>query len=458
MTNKKHKFQDIIDPSIKFSCVESNEVDGEHILAKIRGQFFVPDGTSRNGRYYSKSLWERVLGESAVKSKLVKRLMFGTIGHDGDISEKGIRDGNASHIMTAIEIDGQNRGMGEAFVLNTPAGRILNTILRAGSQLSVSSRATGTFKGKRDGVPMVDEDTYELEGWDFVIDPGFLEANPAIAESLENLIEGDDDMENNNRTTTKEFTMDERLVKHITDENADLKKQVGDLIDESEALKEDKKTLEEENTHVKTEMEKLVEANKELEAYKVLGTVAEITESIASGKKASETVAAYEELADSPEEAKKAFEIADKFMSNVSEKFGSVEDISKVFEAHTSLVKEIEEIGTLEQIKKCLEGYEKVLEEKETNEQNEKVKALATELNLSEEKISELLGKYSEEDVRTLYKTVSEAKTTDSTKYKKQNFDESKTTDKKDEDDKDLSESTIIGKSRIDRINERLMK
>ena len=54
------KVVDIIDPRIKFQLMEdSSEVDGVHILAKVKGQFFVPDGKSRNGRFYPKELWEK---------------------------------------------------------------------------------------------------------------------------------------------------------------------------------------------------------------------------------------------------------------------------------------------------------------------------------------------------------------------------------------------------------------
>ena len=65
-------------------------------------------------------------------------------------------------------------------------GRNLLTALRAGIQLFVSSRATGDYCGKNDeGNDIMDAKTYALERFDFVQDPGFLEAHPTlVSESL----------------------------------------------------------------------------------------------------------------------------------------------------------------------------------------------------------------------------------------------------------------------------------
>ena len=113
--------------------------------------------------------------------------MFGSIGHDVKLGDVGLREGKASHVTTQAFIDDNGLGIGEALILNTPVGQILNTVLRAGCNLYVSSRADGLFNGTYNGLPVVDEDAYELEGWDFVIEPGFLRANPKISEALNDL-------------------------------------------------------------------------------------------------------------------------------------------------------------------------------------------------------------------------------------------------------------------------------
>lgn len=436
---------DVIDPDIKFSLVEDNsEVDGEHILAKVKGQFFVPDGKSRNGRFYPRSLWEKVIADKAVKAKLEKRTMFGTLGHDAALTDKEVREGLVSHFMTDISIDKNGKGMGEALILNTPVGKILNTMLRAGSQLSVSSRANGTFKGKKNGLPVVDENTYGLEGWDFIIEPGFLEANPEIAESLENIniIEGEEIMENDINKT---------LVEHIANENADLKSKVGGLTDEVNTLAEEKTVIKEENDHLKDENAKLVDTNKVLESYSTLGTVEEITEKLTKADENGKILEAYNELSDSPEDNKAALEKSRDFIKTVTEEFGTIDEVRKALETAIEFKEKVEDIGGYEKIKEALESYDKELTERSEVENTKKIKDLAEELGLTEEKVTELLGKYSEEDVKELCKVTESAKNP----YKKENFNEDKTDENEDEE---VYESRILGSSRIDRLNERMGK
>lgn len=471
---KKNLLIDTISPEIKFSLLEDagdSEVDGVHVLAKVRGQFFVPDGKSRNGRFYSRKLWENVIGNPAVQTKIKKKLMFGTVGHDAMLGDKAVREGVVSHFMHHIEIDESNKGIGEAWVLNTPVGRILNTVLRAGSELYVSSRANGTFSGKKNGLPAVDENTYDLDGWDFVIDPGFLEADPKLSEALNEAIneQGELNMKDENG---REITMDERLVKHITNENAELKVQVGNLTDEVESIKEDKKTVEEENTHLKTENDKMEEMSKVVESLKELGTVEEIKSKLEEAVKTTTELAEYKEFSKDSKDAKETLINAKEFISGIKEQFGTVAEISEYFEKSDAFMKEVAEIGTIDEINISLDRLEKVVEEKESAEKTEKVKALAEELNMTVEKVAKLLEKLTEEEIKEIHGEVSESLNSDAGKYTKK-FDESKKKtesddeedDKKkkddeeeEEDDSDISESDIMGKSRIERMNERLAK
>jgi len=453
---KLEKISCVIDPEVKFSLVEeSNEVDGEHILAKIKGQFFVPNGKSRNGRFYPSALWERVINDPTVKNRLNKRVMFGTVGHDAELNDKAVREGLISHFMTNIGIDDNGRGMGEALILNTPTGRILNTVLRAGSQLFVSSRANGTFKGKHDGLPVVDEDTYDIDGWDFVIDPGFLEANPSVSESLKKI--GEKNMNINN----KEVSMNEKLIEHISNENHELKTKVGNLTDEIKALEEDTTTIKEENTHLKSEMDKWEADKKVIESYTNIGTVEELTEKLAKADEDGKVLTAYNELSDSPEIAKETLESARDFIKTVTEEFGTIAQIKKALESAISFRESIEEMGTTDQIKEALTAYLTILEAEEAKKEDIKVKALAEELGIEEGKMKDLLLKYSEEDIKALLgnkkeeKPVEENKedtTTDEDAYKKKNFTEEK---KEEDTNTDVSESNILGKSRADRIAER---
>ena len=174
---------DIFEPDISFEVEESNG-GNRSIIGKVRGQFFVPDGYSRNKRYYPRELWEKVLNDEELKEKLKNRRMIGTIGHSSPINDETIAEGKISHVVTKLWIDENGRGMGEAEILNTPAGRILKTLLEAGVRLYVSSRAYGSYKGKdpKGEYPSLDPDSYILETFDFVYDPGFLQAKPELVE------------------------------------------------------------------------------------------------------------------------------------------------------------------------------------------------------------------------------------------------------------------------------------
>ena len=180
------RFQgDIFESELKFTIDEANdEVDGKHVLAKLKGNFFVPNGMRRNKRFYQSEVWNRQLSKADIKTKISERRMLGTISHEQPINDQAILEGKVSHTISKLEIREGKQGYGEALILNTPAGQILNTLARAGVKLFTSSRANGTYKGEIQGAPAVNPDTYQLEGFDFVLDPGFLQASPKLAESL----------------------------------------------------------------------------------------------------------------------------------------------------------------------------------------------------------------------------------------------------------------------------------
>jgi len=119
--------------------------DGRNILAVVQGVFFVPDGVSRNERYYPKIFWETIIGHPDLRRRLDDKVMFGCIGHeDRGITESDITDGKVSHIVTKLWIDEETKmGMGEAYILGTPAGRNLYVVMKAGSRIKVSSLNSG---------------------------------------------------------------------------------------------------------------------------------------------------------------------------------------------------------------------------------------------------------------------------------------------------------------------------
>lgn len=456
----KAKIVDVIQPNIQFAITEASEVDGKHVLAKIKGEFFVPDGVSRNQRFYPLALWQRIIESDSVKQKLKDKLMFGTVGHDGEIGDKGVREGLISHVMTNIMIE-NGKGIGEAIILNTPTGQILNTLLRAGCNLRVSSRANGAFRGEHEGMPIVDPESYDLEGWDFVIEAGFLQANPSIAESLNSLqknVNSETILKTDKRIGEfmSEKTPDSKLVEHICNENSELKKNLAKLTEELESAEADKEKAEKEASDAKAEKEAVAEKLKKLAKYEEMGEPEEIEADKKKLEDAEKENDEFKELGDSPEEVKESLLAAHKHMTFIREEFGTIPEIKKALVEAISFRKEVDTLGTITEIKESLTAFKKIVEDGQQAEADAKAQALADELGLSLEEVKDLLAKNSEEEIRKMYSKVAEAfaKKTGDTRFVKKEATvivEAKTTVTEDADTKAFSD-------RMSRINERLSR
>ena len=390
--------RDVFEPEVHFQISEAKgEVDGKNILAKVAGNFFVPDGKSRNKRFYSKAVWEKVLGNTEIKKKMLEKRMLGTVGHEQKVDEQALLDGKISHIVTNLKIEGKN-GLGEVLVLDTPAGKALNTLLRAGSKLFVSSRANGSYKGEKDGVPAVDPETYQFETFDFVFDPGFVEANPNLVESINNMLEGESDSQNN-LNEEEENDMDpkiQELLKTQMEENAKLKSDLGNAMTEVEKLKNDNTVLTDENNHLKEEAQKHTDNSETVKAYEELGKPEEIKEKL---DKLNTMEEGYKDLG-SPEEVNNAFDKAESKLDKYQE-LGDVEDLKEKIENSEKKLKAYEELGEPDQIAETFDKVEAKMEIDEKAEIKDKVEALSKECNVPEDVIERLLkSDMSEEDIK----------------------------------------------------------
>ena len=304
-------FEDVFDEALDtipdrpkwtvFDVMNEDKVDGVHVLARAVGPFFAVDGKSQNNRYYSKSLWERVIKDDGVGDRLKRRKVFGTIGHDQDIDDKALREGKISHILTKMWIDDPTQiGMGEVYVLNTDTGRRLNTYLRSGIELPVSSRAYGKYRGKtKDGAQIVDEGTYKFETFDFVQLPGIAHAVPKLVEDIQDESEvlsireethDDPDMDE----VGLDMALSETPVEESTDRNnlsESMDTEESSLMDTAVLTKitEDKVRIENDLTRVMEERTQLTEQvsllrsqnqmlSKQVQQYETIGTVDEISE------------------------------------------------------------------------------------------------------------------------------------------------------------------------------------
>lgn len=80
---------------------------------------------------------------------------------------------NVSHIVREARMDG-NVVYGTVELLNTPAGKILQTLVESGIKLGISSRGIGSTAKKGDYY--VVQDDFQLICWDFVSEPSTTQA------------------------------------------------------------------------------------------------------------------------------------------------------------------------------------------------------------------------------------------------------------------------------------------
>jgi hypothetical protein len=163
------------------------------IIGVVEGKSFVLDGVSRNGRFYSAQLWKNALKDSDTLQMIEDKLMYGCIGHPEDYTlDDLLAQGKVSHIVTKIWINENNIGMARYEILDTEAGRILLTILKAGSKINVSTRAFGEFKNESKTIggknyKVINEKTFKIESIDFVITPGIADVDVSLLEKLESV-------------------------------------------------------------------------------------------------------------------------------------------------------------------------------------------------------------------------------------------------------------------------------
>jgi hypothetical protein len=137
-----------------------NKKNGNLLVEGILATAEVKNG---NGRYYSKSLWDREM--SKYKELVEQRRAMGELDHpDSQI----VNLKNVSHIITEYWWDGDNV-MGKIEILPTPSGNILKELIKSGVTVGVSSRGMGSLEDK--GGVMEVQDDFELLCWDFVSTP-----------------------------------------------------------------------------------------------------------------------------------------------------------------------------------------------------------------------------------------------------------------------------------------------
>tara|TARA_R110002020_G_scaffold379488_4_gene590746 strand:- start:6876 stop:7511 length:636 start_codon:yes stop_codon:yes gene_type:complete len=145
---------------------------------KVRGTFQRADEANANKRIYPKPILE---GQVLKLQPLIEeRRLCGELDHP---SNDTVKLANASHLVTKLEMRG-NEVMGEAEILNTPAGMTAKALIKGGVKIGISSRGMGSLSESEDGSKKVNED-FKLVTFDLVADPSTRGAYPSLSESKE---------------------------------------------------------------------------------------------------------------------------------------------------------------------------------------------------------------------------------------------------------------------------------
>ena len=121
---------------------------------KIKGIFLQGNIKNRNGRVYPVEVLEKEVNRYN-KEFVDENRAYGELGHP---DEATVNLERVSHMVTSLKRDGDNF-IGEAKIMSTPMGKIVENIMDDGGKLAVSSRGMGSLEQKK-GANYVKDDFY----------------------------------------------------------------------------------------------------------------------------------------------------------------------------------------------------------------------------------------------------------------------------------------------------------
>jgi uncharacterized coiled-coil protein SlyX len=153
------------------------------VLLRVEGLAQKCGVKNANGRVYPKEVWEHVFNDQEWLHKISEGQMVGEADHP-DSNIPSIQ--RTSHVVRKVEWDQGENVYATFDILDTPSGRILETLFRAGVKVGTSSRGDGsTRKDEESNADMVEVGFYP-DTWDMVINPSTEGAYPqVIRESME---------------------------------------------------------------------------------------------------------------------------------------------------------------------------------------------------------------------------------------------------------------------------------
>ena len=160
--------KDIIEKvsSLQLQKLSEEEKQRRGILGVLAGPCASVINATRNGRKYTNELWEKVFDNPLVKEQFKSGGIPGELGHPSDRTETDMSK-IAIMMPYAPKKDKDGNLLAEFHILDTPNGRIAQTLAKYGYKLGISSRGSGELYTNAKGEECVDEDTFTFEAFDF---------------------------------------------------------------------------------------------------------------------------------------------------------------------------------------------------------------------------------------------------------------------------------------------------
>lgn len=140
---------------------EARASNGGKIIMK--GILQKADTLNQNGRIYPKPILEREVRN--YQKFIIENRALGECDHP-DSSVINLK--NVSHIIREAYFEG-NTVYGTVELLDTPSGKVLQSLVESGVKLGISSRGVGSTKKQGDYYTV--EEDFQLICWDFVSEP-----------------------------------------------------------------------------------------------------------------------------------------------------------------------------------------------------------------------------------------------------------------------------------------------
>lgn len=164
------------------------------VIGVFSGVFAKLDSYSVNERFYSADFWKKVLESDRVKAALRSGTMLGIFEHP-NVMDNYTKDGrhtarhpqNAGFVVKRLWIEGRDV-LGQAYLLNTPLGRLLATYFLAKDkfdkpliELFISARGYSREDYiDAQGIDRMNPNDYVLQSFDVVMNPGIKGARVKI--------------------------------------------------------------------------------------------------------------------------------------------------------------------------------------------------------------------------------------------------------------------------------------